>query len=93
MASSRAVILRNSKKSVFEQAKKALFKEWISTSKIYIKDWREWVWDIVDEFITWLRSAMTYVWAFNLKEFYKKAIVWVQTRAGFNEGTPHGRVR
>jgi hypothetical protein len=27
MASSRAVILRNSKKSVFEQAKKALFKE------------------------------------------------------------------
>lgn len=93
MASRKAVHLRNNWISAFEQAKKALFKEWISTSKIYIKEWREWAWDIVDEFITWLRSAMTYVGASNLTEFNEKAIIWVQTSAWFTEGTPHWKVR
>lgn len=93
MASRKAVNLRNTWMSAFEQAKKALFKEWISTSKIYIKEWREWTGDIVDEFITWLRSSMTYVGAFNLEEFHEKALIWVQTSAWFHEGTPHGKVR
>lgn len=93
MASRKAVNLRNSELSNFEQARKALFREWISTSKIYIKDWRESVWDIVDEFTTWLRSAMTYVWGNNLEDFGQKATIWVQTNAGFTEGTPHGKVR
>ena len=93
MASRKAVSLRNSDISSFEQARKALFKEWISSSKIYIKESRESVWDIVDEFITWLRSAMTYVWAFDLEEFYEKSIIWVQTNAWYKEWTPHGKVR
>ena len=49
--------------------------------------------DIVDTFTTWLRSSMTYVWAKDLEEFYEKAIIWVQTNAGFVEWTPHGKVR
>jgi len=36
---------------------------------------------------------LTYVWANNLQEFYEKAIIWVQTNAGFVEWTPHGKVR
>ncbi|MBP8016481.1 GuaB1 family IMP dehydrogenase-related protein [Candidatus Gracilibacteria bacterium] len=93
MASRKAVNLRNSNLSNFEQARKSLFKEGISSSKIYIKEGREGVGDIIDEFITGLRSAMTYVGAYNLEEFYKKAIIGVQTHAGFFEGTSHGKIR
>jgi len=50
MASGKAVILRNSKLSEFEQAKKAIFQEWISTSKIYLREWYKSVWDAVDKF-------------------------------------------
>jgi IMP dehydrogenase len=50
-------------------------------------------WDIVDEFMAWLRSAMTYVWANNLKEFNEKAIVGVQTNAGFIEWEPLGKMK
>ena len=70
-----------------------MFREWISNSKIYIKKWRESAWDIVDDFVAWLRSAMTYVWASNLKEFNEKAIIWVQTNAGFTEWEPVGEMR
>jgi len=93
MASKKAVSLRNQWLSKFELARKQMFREWISTSKIYLKEGRASVWDIVDEFITGLRSAMTYVWAANLAEFHEKAIIWVQTQAWFVEGTPHGRLK
>jgi len=93
MASRKAVLGRNQKVSNFELAQKQMFREGISSSKIYIKPGMESVWDIVDEFMTGLRSAMTYVGANNLQEFTDKAIVWVQTIAGFAEGTPHGKVK
>ncbi len=93
MASKKAVNLRNQNTSKFELSKREMFREWISTSKIYIKPWLESVWDIVDEFMAWLRSAMTYVWANNLKEFHKKAIIWVQTNAWFTEWEPLGKMR
>lgn len=93
MASGKAVILRNSKLSEFEQAKKAIFQEWISTSKIYLREWYKSVWDVVDKFCSWLRSSLTYVWAKNLEDFYKKAVIWVQTQAGFVEWTPHGKIK
>ncbi|EKD24583.1 MAG: hypothetical protein ACD_80C00194G0002 [uncultured bacterium (gcode 4)] len=93
MASRKAVGQRNAKLSKFEQMKKQMFREGISTSKIYIKSGMESVWDIVDEFITGLRSSMTYVGALNLQEFTDKAVVGVQTISGFTEGTPHGKVK
>ena len=92
MASTKAVILRNKEISSFEQAKRKMFREGISTSKIYMKKDQSSTGDIVDNFITGLRSSMTYVWARTSEEFYEKAIVWVQTWAGYNEGTPHGKV-
>lgn len=93
MASQKAVILRNKSLTKFEQARKQMFREWISTSKIYLKSGRESVGNIIDEFTAGLRSAMTYVWASDLAEFHEKAIIGVQTQAGFVEGTPHGKVR
>ena len=47
--------------------------------------------DIVDECMTGLRSSMTYLGAKNLKEFCDKAIVGVQTGAGFVEGKPYDK--
>ena len=93
MASKKAVELRNGKQDNFEIEKRWMYREWISKSRIYLRDWFESVGDIVDTFTTWLRSSLTYVWANNLEEFYEKAIIWVQTNAGFVEWTPHGRIR
>lgn len=93
MASKKAVKNRNADRSRFQQAQKEMFREGISSSRIYISPWLESVGDIVDEYMTWLRSAMTYVWATNMKEFTEKAVIWVQTQAAFIEWTPRGRVR
>ncbi len=92
MASKKAVFGRNKDLSNFEIAKKMLYQEWISESKIYQRKGRESVWKVVDEFIMGLRSSMSYIWAKNLEEFYKKAVVWVQTNAGFTEWTPHWKL-
>ncbi len=93
MASKKAVIARNAELSKFAQAQKQMFREGISSSRIYVKTGMESVGDIVDEYMTWLRSAMTYVWAKNLEEFSQKAVIGVQTTAAFVEGTPHGRLK
>ncbi len=93
MASGKAVALRNDRLSPFERAKKSLFQEWISTSKIYLRDGYKSVGDIVDKFTTWLRSSMTYVWAKTLEDFNKKARIWVQTQSGYMEWTPHGKIK
>jgi IMP dehydrogenase len=93
MASKKAVCNRSQTLSKFEQAQKQMFREGISSSRIYIKSGMESVGDIVDECITGLRSAMTYLGASTLQEFSDKAIVGVQTQAGFVEGTPHGKIR
>ncbi len=93
MASKKAVSLRNSKKSEFEIAKKEIFVEWISDSKIYLKKWFRSVWQIVDKFCSWLRSSMTYVWAKDLEEFNKKSIIWVQSSAWYFEWTPHWKIK
>jgi len=53
MASKKAVNLRNSKVSRFDQARKEIFVEWISDSKIYLRDWWKSVWSVVDKFTTW----------------------------------------
>ncbi len=93
MASGKAVWLRNNALSPFKQAQKSLFQEWISTSKIYLKDGRKSVWDIVDKFSNGLRSSLTYVWAKNLDDFYDKIVIWVQTPSGFQEWTPHWKLK
>jgi IMP dehydrogenase len=93
MASARAVMDRTSELDAFEQAKKAFFREGISSSKIYLTEGRESVGDIVIEIITGLQSAYTYVGAMEWDTFYKRAVVGVQSAAGYYEGTPHGKIR
>ena len=46
--------------------------------------------DILVEMITGLQSSFTYTGARRWHEFHEKAVVGVQTAAGFYEGTPHG---
>jgi len=90
MASSKAVRWRTNELSKFEQAKRWRFEEWISKSQIYnIKP----LWDVVDNFRTWLESSISYVWAKNIEEFHKKAVIWVQTPAWFKEWTPHWKLK
>jgi IMP dehydrogenase len=90
MASARAVRFRTSQLDPFEQAKKAFFKEGISTSRIYLRPGFESVGDILVDMISGLQSALTYAGARNTEEFFERAVVGVQTVFGFDEGTPHG---
>ncbi len=46
--------------------------------------------DVLDEICSGVRSACTYAGARTLDELHERAVVGVQTTAGFAEGTPHG---
>jgi IMP dehydrogenase len=93
MASERAVTDRNADQDPFERAKKAFFREGISTSRVYIREGQESVGALLVEMITGVQSAFTYVGARTITEFHERAEVGVQTPAGYGEGTPHGRIR
>ncbi len=93
MASGRAVADRTSDLDAFEAAKKGFFREGISTSRIYIRDGAESVGAVVVDMITGVQSAFTYVGARTIRELHERAVVGVQTSAGYGEGTPHGAVR
>jgi GMP reductase len=88
MASARAVTERTSGLDAFEQAKKAFFREGISTSRIYIREGHESVGGILLDMITGVQSAFTYAGASTLREFHEKAVIGVQTFAGYREGLP-----
>jgi IMP dehydrogenase len=93
MASARAVSDRTADLDPFERAKKAFFREGISTSRIYMQEGRESVGAILVDMITGVQSACTYAGATSLEELHDKAVLGVQTSAGYGEGTPHGLVR
>lgn len=93
MASARAVSDRTADLDAFERAKKGFFREGISTSRIYLREGQESVGGILVDMITGVQSAMTYTGAASLNEFAEKALIGVQTSAGYGEGTPHGKLR
>jgi IMP dehydrogenase len=93
MASARAVIDRTADLDPFERAKKAFFREGISSSRIYLREGRESVGAILVDIITGVQSAFTYAGAMTCAELHEKAVVGVQSLAGFGEGKPHGAVR
>jgi IMP dehydrogenase len=93
MASGRAVSDRTADRDPFERAKKGFFREGISTSRIYIRDGQESVGAILVDMITGVQSAFTYVGARTVAELHERAVVGVQTAAGYGEGTPHGSIR
>ena len=93
MASGRAVSDRTADLDAFEAAKKGFFREGISRSRIYIREGAESVGAVLMNMITGVQSALTYVGARTLAEFSERAVVGVQTWAGYGEGTPHGAIR
>jgi IMP dehydrogenase len=88
MASSRAVAARTVTEGAFDRARKALFEEGISTSRMYIDPARPGVEDLVDSIIAGIRSACTYAGASSLAELHERAVVGVQSAAGYAEGRP-----
>ncbi|HEY3683012.1 MAG TPA: GuaB1 family IMP dehydrogenase-related protein [Streptosporangiaceae bacterium] len=88
MASARAVRLRTAEDSAYDRARKALFEEGISTSRMYLDPARPGVEDLIDQIVAGVRSAMTYAGARSLDEFFERAIVGVQSAAGYSEGMP-----
>ena len=86
MASARAVQNRTAADAAFERARKGLFEEGISTSKMYLDPMRPGVEDLLDVITAGLRSSMTYTGASSLAEFRERAIVGVQSTAGYEEG-------
>lgn len=90
MASQRAVQLRTRKDSAFDRARKELFEEGISTSRMYLEPGRAGVEDLIDEIIAGVRSACTYAGAHSIDELHERAVVGVQSVSGYEEGRPLG---
>ncbi|MHB1432354.1 MAG: GuaB1 family IMP dehydrogenase-related protein [Streptosporangiaceae bacterium] len=88
MASARAVRLRTAADSPFERARKELFDEGISSSRMYLDPDRPGVEDLLDAIVAGLRSACSYVGADTLGELHQRAVVGIQSAAGYTEGQP-----
>jgi IMP dehydrogenase len=88
MASKRAVVARTAADTAFDRARKALFEEGISTSRMALDPDRGGVEDLIDHITSGVRSTCTYVGAPNLAELHERAVVGVQSAAGFAEGHP-----
>jgi len=88
MASARAVRLRAAADSPFERARKELFEEGISSSRMYLDQQRPGVEDLLDTITAGLRSACTYTGADSLESLHRRAVVGIQGAAGYAEGMP-----
>ncbi|MFT4231228.1 MAG: GuaB1 family IMP dehydrogenase-related protein [Leucobacter sp.] len=86
MASTKAVQGRFGALDAYERARKELFAEGISSSKIYLDPQRPGVEDLVDMITSGVRSSFTYAGADSLQEFHVRARVGLQSAAGYEEG-------
>lgn len=92
MASGRAVSERTADEDAFDRARKALFEEGISSGRSYLDPQRPGVEDLLDQIVAGVRSACAYSGARTLAELHERAVLAVQSSAGFAEGRarPHG---
>jgi IMP dehydrogenase len=88
MASSRAVRTRTATESPYDRARKALFEEGISSARMFVDPARPSVEDLLDTITAGVRSAFTYAGARTVEEFHERAVVGLQSTAGFAEGAP-----
>ncbi len=88
MASARAVANRTTTDDAFERARKGLYEEGISSSRMFLDPARPGVEDLIDEICSGVRSAATYAGARDLAEFTGRAVIGVQSAAGYAEGRP-----
>jgi IMP dehydrogenase len=88
MASARAVSARTTEDDSFEQARKALFEEGISTARMYLDPLRPGVEDLLDSIVAGVRSSCTYAGARTLEDLHERAVLGVQSQSGYAEGRP-----
>ncbi|MFC8182349.1 MULTISPECIES: GuaB1 family IMP dehydrogenase-related protein [Nocardiaceae] len=88
MASKRAVAARTATDSAFDRARKGLFEEGISSSRMRLDPDRPGVEDLIDHICAGVRSTCTYAGARTLSELHDRAVLGVQSAAGFAEGRP-----
>jgi IMP dehydrogenase len=88
MASARAVASRTSAESAFDRARKALFEEGISSGRRFLDPARPGVEDLIDAIVAGVRSSFTYAGARTIAEFAERAVIGIQSTAGYAEGRP-----
>ncbi|MDG4666885.1 GuaB1 family IMP dehydrogenase-related protein [Mycobacterium sp. 236(2023)] len=88
MASKRAVAARTAADSAFDRARKGLFEEGISSSRMGLDPVRGGVEDLIDHITSGVRSTCTYVGASTLPDLHDNVVLGVQSAAGFAEGHP-----
>ena len=86
MASTKAVQQRFDRLDAYELARKTLFAEGISSSRIYLDPLRPSLEDLLDMITSGVRSSMTYAGSTSLAEFHRRALVGIQSAAGYEEG-------
>ncbi len=86
MASTKAVHERFGRLDPYELARKELFAEGISSSRIYLDPLRPSVEDLIDMITSGVRSSFTYAGAATVAEFHERATVGLQSAAGYEEG-------
>jgi IMP dehydrogenase len=89
MASARAVAARTAGSgSAFDRARKGLYEEGISSGRMFLDPHRPGVEDLLDQITSGLRSSCTYAGAASLEQFAERAVVGIQSAAGYEEGRP-----
>jgi IMP dehydrogenase len=88
MASTKAVHDRFGRLDAYELARKELFAEGISSSRIYLDPLRPSLEDLLDMITSGVRSSFTYAGANDLDAFHERAAVGFQSAAGYEEGKP-----
>ncbi|MFC8923407.1 GuaB1 family IMP dehydrogenase-related protein [Cellulosimicrobium sp. NPDC057127] len=89
MASARAVAARTAGAgSAFDRARKGLYEEGISSGRMFLDPQRPGVEDLLDQITSGLRSSCTYAGATDLEQLAERAVVGVQSAAGYEEGRP-----
>ena len=86
MASTKAVHERFGRLDPYELARKELFAEGISSSRIYLDALRPGIEDLIDMITSGVRSSFTYAGASTVPEFHDRARVGLQSAAGYDEG-------
>ncbi|GAA3205860.1 GuaB1 family IMP dehydrogenase-related protein [Microbacterium terregens] len=86
MASTKAVHDRFGRLDPYDLARKELFAEGISSSRIYLDPLRPSLEDLIDMITSGIRSSFTYAGAASIAEFHDRARVGLQSAAGYEEG-------
>jgi IMP dehydrogenase len=86
MASTKAVKDRFGRLDAYELARKTLFAEGISSSRIYLDPLRPSLEDLLDMITSGVRSSFTYAGASDIADFHRRALVGIQSAAGYEEG-------